>query len=60
MAAIKRYEPFETEAPRNEKFWLHVYFTVTGSNAKVYHYFEKEKDRDKVIEKLDELFNVSY
>lgn len=60
LATIKRYEPFETESPKNDKYGLYVYFAVTGSNSRVYHYFEKEEDRDKMIRKLDELFGVSY
>ena len=34
--------------------------TMTGNQSKTYHYFPTEVERDSQVQKLDELFNITY
>jgi hypothetical protein len=71
--SIKRYEPFETStvALSNDKektatrttsgkFGIYIYFAMTGDKSRVFHYYKSEDERDSDMEKLDQLFNLSY
>lgn len=60
LLIIKRYEPFETSAQQEEKSGIYIYFSMTGNQSRVYHYFASKSERDKQMQKLDELFNITY
>jgi hypothetical protein len=60
LSTIKRWEPFETDPIKKDRYGIYIYFAITGGNAKVYHYFADEAERDKVIQKIDELFGINY
>lgn len=73
LSAIKRYEPFETvsteikndsrktvEKTCGGKYGIYIYFSTNGASQRVYHYYLAQKERDKQIEKLDQLFNVTF
>jgi hypothetical protein len=73
LSCIKKYEPFETEnsviqnnkekdivKTSTNKFGIYVYFSASNSKVKDYFYFTTAKERDLVLQKLDELFGLNY
>lgn len=73
LTCIKKYEPFETEnsvvkndkektllKTRVVKFGIYIYFSASNSKCKDYFYYPNIKDRDLMIQKLDELFGLNY
>jgi hypothetical protein len=60
LNSIKRYEPFETNSAKIDKFGVYIYFSMTGNQSKTYHYYATEEERDYLMAKLDELFNITY
>lgn len=72
LSAIKRYEPFRTvntdiladkyksvKFTPGDKYGIYIYFSTNGAAQRVHHYFENKKERDSVVKKLDQIFNVS-
>lgn len=53
---IKRYEPYKSDS----KFGIYIYFSTTNTMDRKYHVFSIKKERDEMLLKLDETFNVKY
>jgi hypothetical protein len=53
LANIKRYEPFD-----GVMFGINIFFSTTNFVNRGHHKFDTEKQRDEVLDNLDEVFNT--
>jgi hypothetical protein len=58
--SIIEYGLLETNYTKPDKFGMYIRFSTGISQSNSYYSFDVESKRDRYIQKLDELFNITY